>query len=80
MKPKIKIKNFNKDELKNKIIKYTNDIWTPNEKKLVKNSIIKNSWFCIDEFCSGEQNFINHDIELDTLNDVNYKMKKNFNI
>jgi len=76
MKPKIKIKNFNKDELKNKIIKYTNDIWTPNEKKLVKNSIIKNSWFCIDEFYSGEQNFINHDIELDTLNDVNYKMKK----
>jgi len=49
-KPKVRLKN-----MKNKITKYTDDIWYP-DKKLNERQINTNSWFNISEYASNTKN------------------------
>jgi len=78
MLPKVKYKNYDEiiKNMQQKIYKYTNDIWTPQDNIKMK-KVNTNSWFSISESSKNkEHNFIEHNYNTENLAIPTYKAKK----
>lgn len=64
------------ENMKNKVLHYDNDIWSPNLNIKCDNKINTNSWFTILESNPRNVSFANHKYDLKTLGNVEYKCKQ----